>query len=206
MGLKDGTLASLVEHGHKFPIEDVFPQMLSALDFLATKGILHRDIKPQNILYLISGDCYQFQLADFGLCSDSITVATSRVGTPIYMAPEVRLKGVKQTCKVDIWSLFVTMLWTYNEGFRRQSRRWRDAEDARSTILAEARTMGIESTMAIEDPQNRASAAYILLHKFNGVGLTTPRWVIPRLNAIGLPTVTGTPSAGPSSRPVPYFT
>jgi serine/threonine protein kinase len=53
MGLKEGTLESLVESGADAPAvaNSAFPQMLQALDCIAWKGIVHRDVKPENILY-----------------------------------------------------------------------------------------------------------------------------------------------------------
>jgi serine/threonine protein kinase len=73
MGLKEGTLESFVNSrgGLLGPLaECVFPHMLRALDFLACNGIVHRDVKPANILYItMLGGQYQFQLGDFGLCN-----------------------------------------------------------------------------------------------------------------------------------------
>jgi serine/threonine protein kinase len=85
--------------------------MLQAFDCLAWKGIVHRDEKPENILYVSqpSGQ-YQFQLRDFGLCNRVVNAATF-AGTRLYMAPKMFRKG-GQTSKLDVWSLFVTMLWT----------------------------------------------------------------------------------------------
>jgi serine/threonine protein kinase len=58
MGLKEGTLESLVESGADASAvaNSVFPQMLKALDCIAWKGIVHRDVKPENILYISHPD------------------------------------------------------------------------------------------------------------------------------------------------------
>ncbi|KAJ6143033.1 hypothetical protein N7471_002486 [Penicillium samsonianum] len=108
MGLKDGTLESLVLKG-EFPsinslAKSAFHQMLQALDCLAVNGIVHRDVKPENILYTALPDArYRFYLGDFGLCNRTV-IAQSFVGSPLYTAPEVYRHGF-QTPKMDIWSL-----------------------------------------------------------------------------------------------------
>ena len=58
MGLKEGTLESLVESGaDAYAVANsVFPQMLQALDFLTWKGTVHQDVKPANILYVSQPD------------------------------------------------------------------------------------------------------------------------------------------------------
>jgi serine/threonine protein kinase len=125
MSLKEGTLGSLVESGADTLViaNSVFPQMLRALDCIAWKGIIHRDVRPENILYISQPDGqYQFQLGDFGLCNRAID-ATTHAGSDLYMAPEMFRKA-GQTSKLDVWSLFVTMLWTLDVGwFRWKSNR-----------------------------------------------------------------------------------
>jgi serine/threonine protein kinase len=78
-------------------------------------------VKPENILYIspLDGQC-QFQLGDFGLCNRAVDAATF-AGSRLYMAPEMFREG-GQIHKVDVWSLFVTMLWILDIGeFRQRS-------------------------------------------------------------------------------------
>lgn len=194
MGLKEGTLESLIESGVDTlnVAKSVFPQMLQALDFLAWKGIVHRDVKPENILYISQPDGqYQFQLGDFGLCN-RIVDATTIAGSRLYMAPEMVQKGV-QTHKVDVWSLFATMLWVLDAGeFSQRSRQFTSDTGVRGAVLFAATKVHSVSTireMAFINPEERASAAQMLDKLFNGAGLSTPRNQIPSLTSSPSPTV-----------------
>ncbi|KAJ5808878.1 hypothetical protein N7474_010147 [Penicillium riverlandense] len=186
MNLMDGSLASLVTSGTVPSIillaRCVFQQMLQALDFLAANDIVHRDIKPQNILYTLESDGqYLFRLGDFGVCNHIISAVT-QVGTLLYMAPEVFEHGA-QTHKMDVWSLFVTMVWTLDmDGFR--SKDFVSIPDARQAILTAAggeRLRDIQE-MARVEPSERSSAAQMLIKCFKGEGLTTPRNRVPPIS------------------------
>ncbi|KAK4183367.1 kinase-like domain-containing protein [Podospora australis] len=122
MPLKQGSLKDLFE-----TIEDeaaqwslsnmVLRQMLLALQCLERNGIVHRDVKPDNILWdYASDESYQFLLGDFGLSNDP-DLAVTAAGTEPFMAPEI-FHQQKQTTKVDIWSLFATVAWMRNSQFR----------------------------------------------------------------------------------------
>ena len=79
-------------------------QLVSALHYLHTNRVLHRDIKPQNILLDTQG---RAKLCDFGFARNlglDTFVLTSIKGTPLYMAPElIEEKPYDHTA--DIWSL-----------------------------------------------------------------------------------------------------
>lgn len=79
-------------------------QIISALKYLYSKSIVHRDIKPHNIL--LHNDIVK--ITDFGfarLVSDN-EYMKSYLGSPLYMSPEL-LKGQPYNSKSDIWSLGV---------------------------------------------------------------------------------------------------
>ena len=75
----------------------------TAIDVLNKKGLVHRDIKPQNILV---NDMGNYKLADFGTARalNNMTMSMSRKGTYNYMAPEV-FRGDPANQTVDIYSL-----------------------------------------------------------------------------------------------------
>ncbi|KAI1084149.1 kinase-like domain-containing protein [Whalleya microplaca] len=180
IGLKEGSLQSLVSGGCS--IDNLGPtvlyHMLQAIDFLAMQGIIHRDIKPENILYESRAGQYHFQLGDFGF-SDYEVAAKSPCGTWLYMAPEVFNRG-KQTHRIDVWALYVTILWTLDVGgFRKFRKRIRNHNEAVNTVLtlaANERQISDIQEMAKLNPEARATAAQMLIKLYGGHGLT---WFAP---------------------------
>jgi serine/threonine protein kinase/predicted negative regulator of RcsB-dependent stress response len=91
-------------------IGDIVGQIADALDFAHSKGIVHRDVKPANIIIL---DGNRAKITDFGIAKIASGVAnlTSTgqfLGTPNYMAPE-QIKGAPVDGRTDIFSLGICL-------------------------------------------------------------------------------------------------
>jgi len=79
-------------------------ELVLAIEFLHEHNIIHRDVKPENMLIDNKG---HIKLADFGLCKQGITkneVTRTWCSTPEYMAPEM-LEGKGYSCAVDWYQL-----------------------------------------------------------------------------------------------------
>lgn len=86
--------------------------LVAALRRVHAAGVLHRDIKPGNVLLGPSGPAGRVVLTDFGIAAlqdtGRLTQAGLLVGSPEYMAPE-RVSGAEQGPPSDLWSLGATL-------------------------------------------------------------------------------------------------
>lgn len=83
-------------------------QISSAVAYLHSKGVIHRDLKLENFLFQDKGSDSELKMIDFGLSKhfEEGDLQTEKVGTPYTVAPEVILgKGYDEKC--DVWSIGV---------------------------------------------------------------------------------------------------
>uniref|UniRef100_A0A6B2LD71 Protein kinase domain-containing protein n=1 Tax=Arcella intermedia TaxID=1963864 RepID=A0A6B2LD71_9EUKA len=153
--------------------------LFSALEYLHSIGICHRDVKPENLL------CCQgprgeeaWKLGDFGIAiffTEEDPYITGNIGTPDYMAPEIFLDQ-KYTKEVDLWAAGVTLFsaltaqspWAHTNPQAKQhailigevswhQETW-DAIDPNAKDLVEK--------LIVRDPQERPSPEACLRHKW----------------------------------------
>jgi serine/threonine protein kinase len=108
------TLADLVRQGGPLPPErvaEIGGQVAGALEAAHGAGIIHRDVKPANVMVSERGGA---KLADFGIASvqgdPQLTSTGLVIGSPAYMAPE-QAKGEASGPAADFWALGATMFY-----------------------------------------------------------------------------------------------
>lgn len=82
----------------------------SAMKYLHNKAIIHRDFKPANIFV---DDNFDICIADFGLSrkvEENLYLTRTKLGSPLYMAPELFNKDKSYTNKIDVYSFGVSYL------------------------------------------------------------------------------------------------
>ncbi|MFH0946560.1 MAG: sigma 54-interacting transcriptional regulator [Planctomycetota bacterium] len=83
-------------------------EILRALGFVHRRGLVHRDLKPWNLLVEGDVETGRAVLIDFGLAGAAASLKGSRAGTPGYLAPEV-LEGAAADHRSDLYSLGVVL-------------------------------------------------------------------------------------------------
>ena len=85
----------------------VFEELLTAVNYLHQRGIIHNDLKPDNILISRAGNT--LKIIDFGLADSDAHIALRRLGcTPKYASPELQARG-EVDARSDIYSIGVIM-------------------------------------------------------------------------------------------------
>ena len=167
----NGTLYIVLESGYidlftvacKFPGRklpecriryNVVEPIARALQYIHSKGIIHRDVKPENILVMSSG---QTKLCDFGLATYKSSECSLHCGTRGFMAPE--MTGRPYDEKVDIWALgCVIYELIYGTSYYKS---WKSFITLRN-VSSEA--INFTRHCLIKDPKLRPSASDLLVH------------------------------------------
>ncbi|KAI8358657.1 kinase-like domain-containing protein [Mortierella sp. GBAus27b] len=99
---------------HETIVRHFLKQLSSALEFLRSRNLIHRDLKPQNLLLHPPSNSKEgggyglpvLKVADFGFARSlpHLSLAETLCGSPLYMAPEI-LRYEKYDAKADLWSV-----------------------------------------------------------------------------------------------------
>jgi len=201
MELVEGTsLAHLIATSASMSELDVVrvgAQLLDALDAAHTAGLVHRDVKPSNILIDLCGDV---KLADFGIAkrfddlAASLTTAGSVIGTPQYLAPE-QAAGHSATPQSDVYSTGV-VLYEMLTGARPPASRGRgvvaDVRNSRPGVSQWLATV-VSHALAVHPEDRFATAADMASALRSGVPATSmavsePTQLSPHTSAENTPT------------------
>lgn len=187
MGLYEGSIEDLIEkkpahRQQQWFLTSMFKQMLRALMYIASVGIIHRDVKPANILYTIEhpppsestensvvNQNFRFVLTDFGLSKEQVQARTLQRGSPLFMAPEMFIPGAQQTYKVDVYSLGVTILVVGDAGkiYSHPVRKEEDIQPRLQHALQYERFRHM-TPLICSDPRERPSAQDLFLNFWPG--------------------------------------
>jgi len=197
------TLADELREGALRPerLEQLIDDLLGALGAAHACGVLHRDVKPANVLASPGG----FRVTDFGLASldDDQTTETDLMGTLVYVAPE-RLDGARGTTRSDVFSAAVVL---YEAATGVQPFRAQQAAESVSRLrsgtfdaLPDHLPAGFRSALAAAlspDPEQRPADATQMLAAIRSGGDPLPHdptirldatAILPRLDAAPDPT------------------
>lgn len=110
--IKGGELFDELIRRKKFTEKDckrIVKQLLEALSYCHANNIVHKDMKPENILLENKNDIESIKLIDFGTAQrfDRKKKMTTVIGTPYYVAPEVLRGSYDEKC--DVWGVGVIM-------------------------------------------------------------------------------------------------
>ncbi|MCP4153124.1 MAG: protein kinase [bacterium] len=110
--IEGGNLLVLIKKKHPVPAADILiiaGKLFTALEHSHSKGVIHRDIKPNNIMITLEGEV---KVVDFGIAALGEELKRENkskiYGTPYYMSPE-QVEGITVDSRTDIYSAGVTL-------------------------------------------------------------------------------------------------
>ena len=204
--LRGGALSAVVQERKKLTPPEIRRLLLeagSALGYAAQRGIVHRDIKPDNIMFDEFGQCV---LTDFGIAKaasgQKLTGTGMSIGTPHYMSPEqARAQAIDG--RSDIYSLGVvayqclsgTVPYDGEDSFSIGYKHITEPIPTPSLITAdERRIFEVIKRMLMKDPADRFQSCEELVASIQGQPTAAP-------GAVRVSAAAATVGAGGSSAP-----
>lgn len=149
-------------------------QILQGLSYLHSQGVIHRDVKPENILFRGTGESPDIGLVDLGFATleRDYRKLFVRCGTPGYVAPEI-LADQSYDCKADVFSAGVILYMIISGGTPFHGSSYRDIVrknlECRVSfefpgLRVSNEAVGLLRGMLERDPQKRLSSQAALMH------------------------------------------
>jgi serine/threonine protein kinase len=209
------TLEKLLGAGEMLPPERVFSilrQTAAGLDYAHRKGIIHRDVKPANI---IINEANEAKIADFGIAkisaADQLTQTGLIVGTPNYMSPE-QVQGKPVTGHTDQYALAVIAyeMLTGDKPFVAEHLTTLVYQIVCEPAPPAQRlnpTLGPDIEAVLQrglskQPEQRFETCAMLVEQLESACAATPGWKnMTRGASLNLPTMAEAPATLPESKP-----
>jgi serine/threonine protein kinase len=169
-----GNLLQKVLKEKRFKYEDIrefATKLFEVLNYIHSQGVIHRDLKLENILMTSQKFLTDFKLADFGLACYSDKSLKLKSGSPGYMAPEI-LRGESYSTKVDIFSagVIIYILFTSSSPFLAVSQDKVIQKNLKCDIDFDCKalkslgkeTLGLMKSILCSDPTFRPTALQVL--------------------------------------------
>ena len=185
----ESNLYTYIESGNNKFNNKYFIEVVSGLEYLYTSKILHRDIKPQNIL--IKNNI--IKISDFGFAKsfEKNQLITTFCGSPLYMAPEI-IKHREYNNNSDIWSLgvllyeLISKIHPYTMRTRREL--WKLINDDSIVIdysfIENKKIREFLKNMLVIDPKQRISWED-LFNTFKNLNLNVNYSIINNIEKVG---------------------
>ncbi|MDX2193593.1 MAG: protein kinase, partial [Gemmatimonadales bacterium] len=224
--LRGGSLAKLLEQRKRLTppeIRRVMHEAGSALAYAWSRGVVHRDIKPDNMMFDEFG---RVVVADFGIAransSQKLTGTGMAIGTPHYMSPE-QVRAQPLDGRSDLYSLGIVAFqcligdvpYDANDAFTVALKHLQEPVPQLPPALAEdpdaVKLYAVIERMMAKEPEQRFADCEAMIRalgddpvapigfRVEGMGVTGPMSPIPASRALGPSIRTGTPPANPPS-------
>jgi WD40 repeat protein len=150
--------------------QDIASQFLAGLEAIHRAGLVHRDVKPENIMLTRAG---RVVVMDFGLARQEDSGAGTVAGTPAYMAPE-QAAGLKSDARADVYSAGVVLAEMVSpEGIKSLESRQSIWEGVRSepAKLPDSPWAPVLKKAVAKEPDQRYNSAHTLTRALEDVTL-----------------------------------
>jgi len=168
-----GTLLDLLAEGGPLDLkqaQDIASQFLAGLEAIHQVGLVHRDVKPENIMITRAG---RVVLMDFGLARQEDSGAGTVSGTPAYMAPE-QAAGLKVDARADVFSAGVVLAEMVSpDGIKSFESRQSIWEGVRSepVKMPDSPWAPVLKKAVAREPDQRHNSAHTLIRELEDVTL-----------------------------------